>query len=355
MGIEQIIPGESEYEKLLKEIRELQARIVELTAIRDDLLYHICPSLRAVYDEKIGSIEREILAAKLYLREKQRILEILQAQLNRQEIVSVKDAEEKAGEEFRRFEEDLHKKAEEAEQFNNRWKESQWRKHEEEAKRDSRGSGDRGGSTEEKAGNDSADNSSSKGGSSGTGNHGCGSSGTDSHGNNSYDDDGDEDDFGEAAKKPGNPVEALKQLYRKIVKRLHPDVHPNATEREKELFNEATEAWKAGDLEKMQAIWEELESGRDPEERFEDTPEDLEKLRETLAKLRERVRRLTDEISHIRGEYPYTMKEFLENEEAVEAKRSKLQKQLQDIRDADAKLAEFIEAVKKKVKDPWNN
>ena len=267
----------------------------------------------------------------------------------------MKDAEEKAGEEFRRFEEDLHKKAEEAEQFNNRWKESQWRKHEEEAKRDSRGSGDRGGSTEEKAGNDSADNSSSKGGSSGTGNHGCGSSGTGNHGNNSYDDDGDEDDFGEAAKKPGNPVEALKQLYRKIVKRLHPDVHPNATEREKELFNEATEAWKAGDLEKMQAIWEELESGRDPEERFEDTPEDLEKLRETLAKLRERVRRLTDEISHIRGEYPYTMKEFLENEEAVEAKRSKLQKQLQDIRDADAKLAEFIEAVKKKVKDPWNN
>ena len=168
MGIEQIIPGESEYEKLLKEIRELQARIVELTAIRDDLLYHICPSLRAIYDEKIGSIEREIPAAKLYLREKQRILEILQAQLNRQEIVSVKDAEEKAGEEFRRFEEDLHKKAEEAEQFNNRWKESQWRKHEEEAKRDSRGSGDRGGSTEEKAGNDSADNRSSKGGSSDT-------------------------------------------------------------------------------------------------------------------------------------------------------------------------------------------
>ena len=219
MGIEQIIPGESEYEKLLKEIRELQARIVELTAIRDDLLYHICPSLRAIYDEKIGSIEREILAAKLYLREKQRILESLQAQLNRQEIVSVKDAEEKAGEEFRRFEEDLHKKAEEAEQFNNRWKESQWRKHEEEAKRDSRGSGDRGGSTEEKAGNDSADNSSSKSGSSGTGNHGCGSSGTDSHGNNSYDDDGDEDDFGEAAKKPGNPVEALKQLYRKNLRR----------------------------------------------------------------------------------------------------------------------------------------
>ena len=355
MGIEQIIPGESEYEKLLKEIRELQARIVELTAIRDDLLYHICPSLRAIYDEKIGSIEREILAAKLYLREKQRILEILQAQLNRQEIVCVKDAEEKAGEEFRQYEEDLHKKAEEAEQFNNRWKENQWRKHEEKAKKDSRSSGGMGDSTEDKAGNDSADSRSSKDGSPGSGNHGGGSSGSGNHGNDTFDDNGDEEDFGEAAKNPGNPVEALKRLYRKIVKRLHPDVNPNRTEREKELFNEATEAWKAGDLEKMQAIWEELESGRDPEERFEDTPEDLEKLRETLAKLRERVRGLADEISNIRGEYPYTMKEFLENEEAVEAKRSELQKQLQEIRDADAKLAEFIELVKKKVKDPWNN
>ena len=351
MSSNQIIPGESEYEKLLKEIRELQARIVELTAIRDDLLYHICPSLRAIYDEKIGSIEREILAAKLYLREKQRILEILQAQLNRQEIVCVKDAEEKAGEEFRQYEEDLHKKAEEAEQFNNRWKENQWRKHEEEAKRD--GGSSHGDSTDDKNGNGSF------GGQEGSGSTDESGSSSDESGSSESGYSGNEtdaeDDFGEGAKKPKNPVEALKRLYRKIVKRLHPDVNPNLTEREKELFNEATDAWKTGDLEKMQAIWEELESGRDPEERFENKPEDLEKLREMLTKLRERVRRLADEISHIRSEYPYTMKEFLENEEAVETKRSELQKQLQEIRDADAKLAEFIELIKKKVKDPWNN
>ena len=323
----QIIPSQSDYDRLLQEIRELQARIVELTALRDDLLYHVCPSLRAIYDEKIGSLEREILAAKLYLREKQRILEILQAQLNRQEIVSVKEAEKKAGEEFHQYEEDLHKKAEEAEKFNNRWKETQWQRHEEEAQKSREGS--ENDSSEEKDGK--------------------GPSGSSSK------DDTDGDDSGEGAKKPKNPIEALKRLYRKIVKRLHPDVNPNLTEREKEVFNEATAAYQAGDLEKMQAIWEELESGTDPEERFEDKPEDLEKLREMLAKLKTRVRELSSEISHIRSEYPYTMKEFLEDEEAVEAKRSELQKQLQEIRDADAKLAEFIEQVKKKVKDPWNN
>ena len=42
-----IIPTASEYEKLLQEISALQAEIVRLTALRDDLVYRICPSLRA--------------------------------------------------------------------------------------------------------------------------------------------------------------------------------------------------------------------------------------------------------------------------------------------------------------------
>ena len=68
-----IIPVQSEYEKLLEEVKKLRARLIELTAQRDDLLYHICPALQAKYDENIGSIERELLAAQMYLKEKQRI------------------------------------------------------------------------------------------------------------------------------------------------------------------------------------------------------------------------------------------------------------------------------------------
>ena len=87
-----IIPVQTAYEKLLETVRKLRARVIELTAERDDLLYHICPALQAKYDEKIGSVEREILAAQMYLKEKQRIIEIFQAQLNRQEKPSMKEA-----------------------------------------------------------------------------------------------------------------------------------------------------------------------------------------------------------------------------------------------------------------------
>ena len=44
---ESIILSKSEYDRLLEEIHQIQARIIELTALRDDLLYHICPALKA--------------------------------------------------------------------------------------------------------------------------------------------------------------------------------------------------------------------------------------------------------------------------------------------------------------------
>ena len=342
----EIIPGLSEYETLLKEVRELQARIAELTALRDDLIYHICPALRAVYEEKIGSLEREILAAKLYLREKQRILEILQAQLNRQEVMSVHKAEEKAGEEFREFEEELHRKAEEEEAFRRHWSETQWEKHDREAE-----AGKKAAEEESEAGEAGEAEEAEE-------QERCQSetdAGAGEQDSEEKEETFDEDEPQSGGRKRRNPVETLKKLYRKIVKRLHPDVHPDLTEREKELFNEAVAAYEAGDLEKLKAIWEELENDTDPEERFEDKPEDLEKLREMLKNLRIKVQILTGEIARIRSEYPYTMKDFLEDEEAVEKKRAELQKQLQEIREADAKLAEFIEQVRKKVQDPWRN
>ena len=69
------------------------------------------------------------------------------------------------------------------------------------------------------------------------------------------------------------------------MKRLHPDVHPNPTLREKELLNLAQEAMKRGDLEAMQRIYDELSGMDAPEEQFEDTPEGIANLKELIRKL----------------------------------------------------------------------
>ena len=106
-----LVKLQSEYESLQKDIMFLRDRVAKLTALRDDLIYHICPSLQSEYEEKIACLERELLAVQLYLREKQRIVEILKAQLNQAQKPSFTEAEQTAQEEYQKYQEDLKRKA----------------------------------------------------------------------------------------------------------------------------------------------------------------------------------------------------------------------------------------------------
>ncbi len=336
---EQIIPVESEYERLLREIRELQTRVAALIALRDDLLYHICPALRAKYEEKIGALEREIYAAQLYLREKQRILEILQAQMNRQQEPSVEEAERQAGEEFREFEDELHRRAKEAEDFRNYWENRNgWDEYEEDPFEEYEGDGGDG------SGESSGEGSGGDGGeSSGEDSEGDGGNRSGKGGSAGNRPDSEEEG------KPKDRKRSIKSLYRKIVKRLHPDIAGEMSEKDKDLFTRAREAYQAGDLETLERIWDELTAGESPEDEYRDTPEDLARMRLRIRELRAHIARLTDEITGIRVEFPHTMKAFLDDDAAVERKRAELEEQLREIREADRKLAEMIEKLREKM------
>ena len=334
-----LILSQSEYERLLEEVKQLQARLIELTALRDDLVYHVCPSLQALYEEKIASLERELLAAQLYLREKQRILELLQAELNRRKKPSFEAAQKKAREEHKKYEEDLKRKAEEAKKFRDYWEnKSKWAEHDKAEK----------GSKSDKTASSGKTGKDGKSGSE-TGSDGQKNAGTEDQGRSDSDEAGYGETSAEAGKQAQTPAEELKSLYRKIVKRLHPDVHPDPTPREKDLLNQAHEAYKIGDLEKMRWIWEEIIGMDPPEDRFEDSEEGRKLLRKLLKALKTRCSSLESEIWRIRSEFPYTMKSLLEDEDAVEERRCELKKQISDVREMDRKLAEHIEKLKEEM------
>ena len=364
-----IIEIQSEYDKLMEEIHRLKSRIISLTALRDDLLYHVCPALEAEYEEKIAGLERELIAAYLYLNTLRRTIELLQAQINsRRKRVSVEEAEAQAQEEFRQAQEDINKKAEEAKKARDEWqggsnwsefdKEAKKRKKEE-ASQDSAGTEENAGSEETKGKTqeknrgakhdsdedewermgreDEEENDSAKG----------------------YDKEGQSDDDsrdgdqanqqngeGGSANKDESTAVKIKRLYRKIVKRLHPDVHPNPTEREKELLNKAHEAYKKGDLDALQMIWEELAGADVPEDKFEDTPEDIARIKEVIRILQGLCDELIRQIQKIKGEFPYTMKSFLEDEEAVAEKRFVMSGELSDVRNMCSKLVDEIERLR---------
>ncbi len=61
-------------------------------------------------------------------------------------------------------------------------------------------------------------------------------------------------------------------------------------------------------------------------------------MRKLIRKLEERLRSLQKEILHIRSQFPYTMKAFLDDEEAVEERRRELQEKLRNLCEANKSL-----------------
>lgn len=113
----------------------------------------------------------------------------------------------------------------------------------------------------------------------------------------------------------------LKKLYRKIVKALHPDINPDVSETKVDLFDNAVQAYKNGDLNTLRIIGEMVGNSSLPEQ-HKDALTQLNKEKERLQNLLKAIR---DSIDQIKSEYPYTMKEIIEDEEQTEQKKKELE------------------------------
>lgn len=108
---------------------------------------------------------------------------------------------------------------------------------------------------------------------------------------------------------PEEEQKELKTLYKAIVKKLHPDLNPTITEEEKELFYNATEGYKKGDLSVLRIIYDLTVKGEE---------EELSLPNDSLAKEAERLEKaivaIREEIERIKSNPPYTLKIYLEDE-----------------------------------------
>ncbi|MDO4481938.1 MAG: molecular chaperone DnaJ, partial [Bacillota bacterium] len=113
----------------------------------------------------------------------------------------------------------------------------------------------------------------------------------------------------------------LKKLYRKIVKALHPDINPDVSEAQVQLFDNAVSAYKNGDLVTLRIIGEMVGSSQ-MHEQHKDAVTQLVEERERLKGLLKSIR---ESIDNIKSEYPYTMKAILEDTEKTVHKRHELE------------------------------
>ena len=122
----------------------------------------------------------------------------------------------------------------------------------------------------------------------------------------------------------------IKKLYRSIVKALHPDLHPEITPAQMQLFQNAVQAYENGDIGNLLII-SEMVAGPVVPEQSESGLSILTKDKERLTKTLELIR---EQIANIKSEYPYTMKELVNAPEQVAEKRTELEKMIEELKEA---------------------
>lgn len=107
-------------------------------------------------------------------------------------------------------------------------------------------------------------------------------------------------------------AEELKKLYYKLAKQLHPDLHPDATAEQLNFWQEVSEAYRMGDLQKMQ-LMEILVNRQDGAET--DAPRSLDAIKGRIEKLRAYLQRLVEDIAHIKTGFPFSLLAVLNDPE----------------------------------------
>lgn len=128
----------------------------------------------------------------------------------------------------------------------------------------------------------------------------------------------------------------IKQIYRNVVKTLHPDLNLNVSPAQIRLFENAVEAYKSGDITALRIIQEMIVEHDLPETQ----KDSLSILREKHTELSGLIRTIQESIDRIKSEYPFTMQHILENAE----KRAARKTELEEISAQYAGLIEFYSA-----------
>lgn len=133
-------------------------------------------------------------------------------------------------------------------------------------------------------------------------------------------------------------ADLIKKLYRDIVKRLHPDLNPSVTDAQKELFYNATDMYKSGDLDSLKIIHDIVCS----EEKKDDVNLHGKFLQEEIKRLENLVVKIQDDIELTKSTPPYTWSVYFEDEKKKAEKLKELDQELKSFNEAIRTQEEYI-------------
>ena len=104
---------------------------------------------------------------------------------------------------------------------------------------------------------------------------------------------------------------AVRSLYRQLVKRLHPDLHPQQTQRDRDLWFSVQEAYQMSNWSRMETLLAVTD------EEWDESPEELQRMRGRCEELR-------DDLIKLRGQFPHNIANKLNDEEWLKVQGGQL-------------------------------
>jgi hypothetical protein len=246
-------------------LEKLRLRAEELLLEKDNLLYHICPSLKTAYTVFIGTHEYTLFKLDLIYQSIRRKIELVQAKINREEAYNIRDIDNQIDSEFSSYNEKL-----------NSW-------------------------SDILAKEVLAISS------------------------------------GEALSK--DEINEIKSLYHFIVKKIHPDINKNLTDKDIALFNIAVNAYKENQVAPLLTVKALLSE-------LPDRISSSNLMIMEINRFERLIPTLLADIEKIKTTFPYTKNELLEDEnkvnEEISSLKQKIEKKNEEIQLAEKKLALLI-------------
>lgn len=138
-------------------------------------------------------------------------------------------------------------------------------------------------------------------------------------------------------------TKTIKKIYHKVVKVLHPDLNPEITSAQLSLFENAVNAYANGDLPTLEIIYE-MVGDHETLHKEENVMQKLVREKERLKGL---IKTIEESIDQIKAEYPYNVREIVEDEEKLNEHRHALETMLQQHRDMIEDYIRIIEGMVK--------
>ena len=135
----------------------------------------------------------------------------------------------------------------------------------------------------------------------------------------------------------------LKKVYRKLVKKLHPDLNKEKSEKNKNLLLQVTKAYENGDLvtlKNFELLTDEIIEKEDVE------IGEMEELKKSKIKYKIIVKELLEEIKKIKDSFPYNKKEFLKSDILVQKRKEELNDEMERNREVYKNLDEILRKIK---------